>query len=163
MIIAVLFAAGLAAGAGGEEASSTPTSAGPVTVGEVAPLKVAAGASSAVNVGVRVADGHRVQANPASNEFLVPLSIEIEDIDGFVFGPPGYPESEPYLLEGADEFLNTYVGEFSVVVPVSATEAAAPGHHRVVGKMRYQACNSRMCLFPASVAFELEIVVSKTE
>jgi hypothetical protein len=71
--------------------------------------------------------------------------------------------SEPYLLEGSDELLFTYAGEFEVVIPVSATEAAEPGDHSLVGELRYQACNSRMCLFPASVRVELEIVVSKSD
>ena len=167
MIIAILLAAGWIGGARGEEPSPSPTptaaAAGPVTVGVVEPVTVATGNGSTIRVPVRVADGHRVQANPASNEFLVPLTLGIEDAEGLVFSPPVYPMSEPYLLEGADDLLLTYVGEFEVVVPVSATDAAAAGDHSVVGELRYQACNSRMCLFPASVRFELEIVVSRSD
>jgi len=163
VIVAILLASGWVAGAKGEEPSPTPAAAGPVTVGEVAPVKITTGASSIVHVPVRVAEGHRVQANPASNDFLVPLKIEIEDCNGLVFGPPVYPEAEPYRLEGTDEDLSTYVGEFEIVVPVSATDAAVPGHHSVLGKLHYQACNRRMCLFPASEWVELQIVVSASE
>lgn len=167
MIIAILLAVGWVGGAQSEEPSPSPTptaaAAGPVTIGVVETVMVATGNGSTVRVPVRVADGHRVQANPASNEFLVPLTLGIEDSDGLVFSPPVYPMSEPYLLEGSDELLFTYAGEFEVVIPVSATEAAEPGDHSVVGELRYQACNSRMCLFPASVRVELEIVVSKSD
>jgi DsbC/DsbD-like thiol-disulfide interchange protein len=163
VIVAIVLAAGWVFDAQAAEPSPTPAAEGPVTVAEVAPVKITAGASSAVHVPVRVADGHRVQANPASNEFLVPLQVEIEDSDGLVFGPPIYPEAEPYRLEGADEDLDTYAGEIEVVVPVSATATAAPGDHSVMGQLRYQACNPRMCLFPASVPVELQIVVTASK
>lgn len=163
MIVAILLVTGWVAGAQGEEPSPTPATAGPVTVGESAPLQITAGASSTAGIPVRVADGHRVQANPASNEFLVPLTLEIDDVGGLVFGPPAYPEGEAYRLEGADEDLQTYAGEFEVIVPVSVTDAAAPGLRRVVGELHFQACNSRICFFPATVAVGLEIVVSKSQ
>jgi hypothetical protein len=125
----------------------------------VAPVKMVDGSSSFARIPVQVADGHRVQANAASNEFLVPLQLEIEEADGLVFGPPVYPEAEPYRLEGADEDLDTYAGEIEVVVLVSTTDNAAPGDRNVVGRLHFQACNARMCLFPASVPVELQIVV----
>jgi hypothetical protein len=127
------------------------------------PVRVAAGGRSIVRIAVQVAGGHRVQANPASNEFLVPLRIEIESVGGLDFGPPVYPEGEPYLLEGSDEVLMTYAGEFEVIVPVSAADAAAPGGYAISGELHYQACNSRMCLFPASTSVELQIVVPASE
>jgi len=161
VIVAFLLAVGLFAGAQADEPSPTPATAGPVTVGEAVSATVGAGTSSAVHVPVRVADGHRVQANPASNKFLVPLELDIDDREAFVFGSPVYPKGEPYLLEGADEPLMTYVGEFEVIVPVAADEKAAPGEHIVPGELHYQACNSRMCLFPASIPFELRVIVSE--
>ena len=157
-----MLAAGWVAGAQGDEPSPTPAAAGPVTVGDETSVTVAAGASSTVHVPVRVADGHRVQANPASNQFLVPLELDIDDQEGLVFAIPAYPKAEPYLLDGADEVLMTYAGEFEVIVSVAAADDAAPGDHIVSGELHYQACNSRMCLFPASLGFELRIVVSES-
>ena len=137
----------------------TPTARGPVTVGELAPIRIADGASETINFEIQVAEGHRVQANPASSEFLVPLEIVIEDRDGLVFGPPTYPDPELYLLEGEDEPLLTYAGSFKVVVPVALEEDAAPGELTVPAELRYQACNTRMCLFPESIEVALRIVV----
>ena len=164
MIVAILFSVGLAVGVWGEEApqSSTPASdsTSPVTVGEMEAVTVVSGDEATVSVPVRVADGHRVQANPASNEYLVPLQLDIEELDGLEFGEPIYPRGEPYLLEGDDEFLVTYVGEFEVVVRVAAANDAAPGEYRARGELKFQACNSRMCLFPSSVPVELLLVVA---
>ena len=111
----------------------------------------------------RISSGVRVMSNPASSEFLVPLEILLEDSDGLVFGPPTYPDAEFYLLEGEDEPLLTYVGTFEVVVPLAVDEDATPGEHTVPAELRYQACNSRMCLFPESMEIELVIVVSSNE
>jgi hypothetical protein len=167
VIVAILISVGLVAAAFDEEPtqSSTPTSASssPVKVGEMKAATVAPGEKTTLIVPVLVADGHRIQANPASNEFLVPLQLEMEDIAGLQFGPPVYPEGEPYVLEGADEILMTYIGEVEVVLPVSATGAAAPGDRTVMGELRYQACNSRMCLFPASLPVAIQIFVSESE
>jgi hypothetical protein len=156
----MLLAVGWVAGAKAPEQSPTPAAEGPVAVGEVAPVTVTASAPSTIEVSVRVADEHRVQANPASNELLVPLKLEIEDSHGLLFGPPVYPEAEPYRLEGADDDLDTYAGEIEIVVPVSVTGDATPGRRTVVGTLHYQACNPRMCLFPASAPVQLQIVVS---
>ena len=138
----------------------TPTAQGPVAVVELAPIHIQAGASETIEFEIRVAEGHRVQANPASSEFLVPLEIVIEDRDGLVFAPPTYPEPELYLLEGEDEPLLTYVGTFNVAVPVTADEEAVHGKHTVPAELRYQACNSRMCLFPSSLPVRFEVVVA---
>jgi hypothetical protein len=164
MIAAVLLAAGLIANtsAGGRppDEHSSDDSPPRVVVGDVGTVKVAAGGRATVRLPIRVANGHRVQANPASNEFLVPLKFEVEEIDGLEIGPRVYQEGEPYVLEGSDKPLMTYVGEFEIIVPVFADEDAKPGEYRVSGELHYQACNSRLCLFPASLPVEIRIVVS---
>jgi hypothetical protein len=145
------------------EPTPTPTAQGPIGVGELAPTHIPAGASKMIVFEIRVAEGHRVQANPASSEFLVPLEIVIEDLDGLAFGSPTYPDPELYLLEGDDEPLLTYAGEFEVVVPVSVAAAAGPGSREVTGELMYQACNSRTCLFPSSLPLSFEVVVAATD
>ena len=137
----------------------TPTAQGPVAVGELAPTHIPAGSSETIEFEIRVAEGHRVQANPASSEFLVPLELVIGDQQGLEFGSPVYPIAELYLLEGSDEPLLTYVGKFEVVVPVTLAADAEPGSREVTGELMYQACNSRMCLFPESVEVALQIEV----
>jgi hypothetical protein len=158
LLITVAVFAGLGVGeAEGETAAKKPPP--PVTVGKIAPITRAAGSDSTITIPVSIAEGHRVQANPASNEFLVPLEIYLEDGDGLGFGAPAYPPGLPYRLEGTDEDLSTYVGEFEIAVPISVSTDAVPIRRRVTGELRYQACNSRTCLFPASLPLNLEVTV----
>jgi len=160
VVLATLLIAFWAAGAHSADPSSTPSAAGHVAVGPIGPVALAAGESFAVHVPVRVADGHRVQANPASSEFLVPLELDFTALEGLLMGEPTYPLAEVYLLEGSDEPLLTYSGEFEVIVTVTAADDVPPGEIAVPAMLHYQACNSRMCLFPASVPVEVQIVVS---
>lgn len=163
MILAAFLVAASVAAIPFDETNSTPTEKGPVSVSEMPRVEITAGASQSIRLEVRVADGHRVQANPASSEFLVPLEVVIEDGNGLIFGSPVYPEPELYLLEGADDPLMTYAGSFEVIIPVAAADDADPSDHEVSGELRYQACNSRMCLFPATLPVSLQIAISPSK
>lgn len=143
-----------------ETRSKPPPTEVPVEVFKLDPAEVEVGSTTEISVTVRVAEGHRVQANPASNEFLVPVELEFEDASGLTFGDPVYPEPEPYRLQGAEQDLWTYHGQFEIVVPLSADESATLGERGISGELRFQACNSRMCLFPASLSVEVLLVVT---
>lgn len=171
MISAIAATVGLLGGACFMGLSTTPTSpttpTTPVIVGEIAPLTIEIGAEASVRIPVKIFAGYRVQANPASSEFLVPLEITFEPIDDIEFGKPLYPPGQPYRLEGAEEDLSTYLGDIEIALPITATASALVEAHNVEGSVRFQACNSRMCLFPSSapVTFVLNVVppVSTTE
>jgi hypothetical protein len=108
-----------------------------------------------------VADGYRIQANPASSEFLVPLELRLEPVDGLQVGAPIYPVGQPYRLLGSDARISTYRGEIEISVPLAATDVARPGSHELQGSARFQACNPRVCLFPASVPVAVAVVVTQ--
>jgi hypothetical protein len=132
-----------------------------VTVDEVAPVQLSVGSATSVLVPVEVASGFRVQANPASNQFLVPLELALETVDGLEFGDPVYPKGHPYRLHGTDEDLSTYHGDIEIAVPVNATESAPAGRRDIHGELRFQACNSRVCLFPSSVRVTFQVDVTR--
>lgn len=140
-----------------------PVAADPVTIGELAPVTVTPGGRTEVRLEVSIAKGHRVQANPASTEFLVPLTVELEEIGGLLVGNPIYPEGEPYRLQGTDEDLSTYAGSVEVVIPLDSIESTSVGTYDLAGSLHFQACNSRVCLFPASVPIKLSIIVVEPE
>jgi DsbC/DsbD-like thiol-disulfide interchange protein len=91
------------------------------------------------------------------------VDLEIEAVDGIEFGDPVYPKGQPYRLQGTDEDLSTYQGDIEIVVAVTATEAAPVGRRDIHGELRFQACNSQVCLFPASVAVTLSIDIDPAE
>lgn len=130
-----------------------------MSVGPITQVTLRPGESSTVVIPLVVRRGYHIQSNPASNEFLIPLELRLEQVDGIRYGSPDYPRGRPYRLEGTDERLMTYHGAVSVTVPLQASSNASRGERLVRGQMSYQACDSRRCLFPTSVPFEFRVTV----
>ncbi len=61
----------------------------------------------------------------------------------------------------SDKPLSVYTGGFELVTRFKVPATAAPGLLVVAGKLRYQACNDRMCLAPKTVDISLPVDVVK--
>jgi hypothetical protein len=126
-------------------------------------VRVAAGGTAEARVTVRIRRGFHLQANPAAEEFLVPLAVELPDRPPVRVGPPVYPPGRPHRLRGATFELLTYEGAATVRVPLRVERDGAGGHEEVVvlvGRVRYQACDDRVCLRPSTAALRLAVRVS---
>ena len=133
----------------------------PVSV-EAPHLRVAAGGTAEARVIVRIRPGFHVQANPAAEEFLVPLTVELLERPPVRVGLPVYPAGQPHRLRGATRDLLTYEGEVTVRVPLSAESDGERGPDDVIalsGCLRYQACNDRVCLRPSTAPLRLIVRV----
>jgi hypothetical protein len=134
-----------------------------VTV-ETPDVRVEAGGTAEARVTVRIRPGSRVQANPAAEEFLVPLTVELSERPPVRVGLPVYPPGRPHRLRGATRDLLTYEGAVRVRVPLRVDGDAAPDRGEVVvvlsGSLRYQACDDRVCLRPSTVPLRLVVRVS---
>jgi hypothetical protein len=133
-----------------------------VTV-ETADVRVAAGETTEARVTVRIRPGFHVQANPAAEEFLVPLTVELQERPPVRVGLPVYPAGRPHRLRGAASDLLTYAGTVTVRVPVSVESDVERGRDEVValsGSLHYQACSGRVCLRPSTTPFRLVVHVS---
>lgn len=119
-----------------------------------------AGGSATVGVGLSIAEGYHVQANPAADEFLIPLELHLDETEGLELHAPAYPAPGKFRLEGSDRDLLTYEGLVEVTVRLVATGSGGPGKRLVSGRVRYQACNARRCLPPASVPVDFLVIVS---
>jgi hypothetical protein len=139
-----------------------PGPEGPPVVVTVEALRVslAVGERGALEVVASIRKGFRVQANPASRPFLVPAQLELEPTEGLELGPPEYPPGKPYRLRGTTEDLSVYEGEVAIRVPVKARAGLVGGTGDEVvllGRLRYQACNERVCLRPAEAPVEIRV------
>src|SRR5437867_4377410 len=94
------------------------TRAAVVTIGTSEPLKLTAGESVEARVAVAVAEGYHLQANPASESYLVPTRLELKPADDVSIGKLKYPKGKPYRLNGADKEIQTYEGNFEIGVPL---------------------------------------------
>jgi Disulphide bond corrector protein DsbC. len=149
IIILLFFALGLLAGA------KRPA----VITVETAPVTVAAGQSADAQITVKVKSGYHVQANPASEEYLIPTKLDVKSTSDLEAGNPVYPKGQPFKLEGSDKPLATYVDSFVIKVPVKADAKAHPANETLQGVLRYQACDAHSCLFPDSIPVELPVTI----
>ena len=117
------------------------------------------GTSARVRIKIVVADGYHVQANPASEPFLVPLRLGLGQVELMRVGQVVYPQGQPYYLQGAPTPLATYSGAFHLEAPLTIDPSVRRGVHTLKGRLYYQACNDRSCLKPTSVAVSLVLRV----
>jgi hypothetical protein len=137
---------------------ASPSPSPVVTVEAPAELAIRAGEPAELRLKATIAPGYKIQANPASQPFLVPARLELVPHDRVRAGAPEYPAGKPYRLEGASSDLSIYEGTFVIRVPLEAAAASvsAPGSRGVLeGKLHYQACDRVRCLRPSSVPVRL--------
>ncbi len=135
----------------------------PPAVVEIRPpeeITLPPGGSADAQVQVRVKEGFHVQANPASESYLIPLRLDLAADARIRVGEPLYPRGQPYRLQGASSDLSTYEGAFVIRIPLHAAKDAAPGPLRLTGALRYQACDARICLKPASVPVAIPVRIA---
>lgn len=131
-----------------------------VTVTAPKDVAIRAGGSAEGRIVVTVAEGFHLQANPASEKYLIPTKLELSEGFGVKPGKPVYPTGRPYRLPGATSDLSVYEGRFEIRTPLEAGRDAQPGTYTVTGKLHYQSCDARRCLPPTFVAVTLTVGVT---
>jgi len=131
-----------------------------VTILPDKPVVAARGEIVRLTVRAQIKKGFHVQANPASDEFLIATTLTIQANKNIVPGKPVYPPGSPYRLADSTEDLLTYEDEIIIVLPVKVLESASPGKINITGKLRFQACDDIRCFYPRSipVIIPMEIV-----
>ena len=74
--------------------------------------------------------------------------------DGVRAGPIQYPPGRPHRLPGSNRDLSVYGDPLELTLPLIADRTMAAAGV-LEGLLRYQACNDRVCLRPASVLVRL--------
>ncbi len=119
-----------------------------------------AGASVDSALPIELRPGYHVNSNTPSDEYLIPLRLSWNpgalESTGFSFPKP---RMEKYAF--SEKPLSVYTGDFEIVSHFKASAKAPPGPSTLTGKLRYQACNSTMCLPPKTLDVSLEVEIVK--
>ena len=107
-----------------------------------------------LTVELEIAPGLHVYGQPIPDGY-VPLSIEVEQIDGLVVGGVEAPVPHPFTVAGLDEQFHVYDGRVRLVQPL--TFGLATSDQVVSTTIRYQACSATDCQPPAAVHIELPV------
>lgn len=130
-----------------------------LTVEGVRPARMKVGEAAEVVVEVKVREGFHIQANPASRPQLIATRLDLSGGKGLSPGRALYPEGKPYKVGGLAMTVSTYDGRFELKVPVKASTAAGPGKQELSGRIRYQACDDKVCFPPTMAKFTAPVEV----
>ncbi len=133
-----------------------------VTAAPVAPVAVAAGNSTQVELAFRVSRGYHINSNKPTSELLIPTVVSVSPPTDIAVANLTYPAGEERSFPfSPDEKLSVYSGDFSVTGLVRAARTTPPGKYRVHGMLKYQACDDRACYPPGQVPVAFDVKVSK--
>jgi hypothetical protein len=102
-------------------------------------------AGDALLITMHIDSGYHINANPASEEYLIPTSIAF---DGVAPERIVYPPATRFKPAFADEPIDVYEGS----VVVTATFPAGAGAHDLGFTVTAQACTKEICLPPRDIA-----------
>ena len=126
------------------------------------PDKVTAKAGSEVSAKIvaQLRTGYHCNSDKPSDDYLIPLKLTWTaaplEVAAVVYPKP---QMEKYAF--SEKPLSVYSGDFEIVTKFKVPASAPPGPAVLTGKLRYQACNDRMCLPPKTLDVSLPVTVVK--
>ena len=105
-----------------------------------------------------------INANPASDEFLIPTSLEFA-AEPLLFHALDivYPEAQMVRLGFSASDVAVYSESALIGALVKADASLKPGTYALKGTVTFQACNDVSCLPSESRDFEMAVVVVESE
>ncbi len=135
---------------------------------EIIPVRAAdgvhPGGTAQVAIQVRLPEGLHMNSHTPRDPSLIPAVLSLDAPPGISVGEIVYPQATDLVQQGADLPLAVYERRFAIGVRLDIDSDMPPGNISVPARLRYQACDERVCYFPATVAGEwnLRIVPAGT-
>lgn len=126
------------------------------------PEKITAkiGAATEVKLSLELRPGYHCNSNKPSDDYLIPLKLTWAP--GALEAPEvAYPPAQMETYSFSKTPLSVYTGNFELKTKFKVSAAASPGTAIITGKLRYQACNDRMCLTPKTIDVSVPVDVYK--
>lgn len=121
------------------------------------------GVSNRILIWMEVKEGYHIQANLTDNASVIPTTLEIDAQELIRVKSVRFPSGKKFRLEGTESFLEVYDGEFPVALILHPGRRAPIGRHILKARLRYQACDSRTCLFPRVMEFVIPTMIKVKE
>jgi hypothetical protein len=125
----------------------------------VATSPVARGSTLKAAVEIRVAEGFHVNANPASEDFLIATEVSLAEADGFAINEVFYPPAHELTFGFWDGPLRVWEGSVVAGVVLEVADTAAIGFRDLEFVVLYQACNDEACFAPVKTTYVVAVDV----
>jgi DsbC/DsbD-like thiol-disulfide interchange protein len=103
--------------------------------------------------------GWHIHAHELADEFLIPTEILFEGSERIEIIKYSYPEPRLEKFEYSESPLQIYDGKVILGALVKADAGLELGSHKIKGSLSFQACDSRSCLPPKKIEFEISFKV----
>jgi thiol:disulfide interchange protein DsbD len=114
------------------------------------PVDVRAGGVATVAVKVQLPPDIHVQANKPKDPSLIPTVLTVDAPPGVRVDEVSYPAPTEFAQVGREEKLAVLGPEFTIDVRLSIPATTAAGTVKVPARLRYQACNDKVCFPPTT-------------
>jgi cytochrome c biogenesis protein CcdA len=121
---------------------------------ELAPVvesDVPAGSGVRAAVQVRVPEGYHLQSNAPRDPSLIPTMLVFETPEGVHATEVVFPAPTDFTLVGETEPLAVFEREFAIGVQFEVDRGVAAGPIDVPARLRYQACDDKLCFPPTTM------------
>lgn len=138
--------------------AASAQTAGVLTVTEPVKLTVKRTENPTYELKVAIKPGYHANSNTPTESYLIPFKLT------WAPGPLEsaevvYPKPKLEKYDFADKPISVFDGEFAIVTKFKRAANPALGPGFLVGKLRYQACNDKMCLPPKTVEVKLPVLM----
>jgi len=126
----------------------------------VAPEKVVAKRNTTQNLDftLQVKQGFHVNSTTPTDEYLIPLRLTFNE-GALQVADVVFPKPKMQTFEFANKPMSVYEGDIRTTAKLKIPATAPAGLQTVVGKLRYQACNDRMCLPPRTLEIKVPVEI----
>jgi thiol:disulfide interchange protein DsbD len=133
-----------------------------LSVAPPAKLTAKTGAVATATLTLHLLPGYHCNSDKPKDEYLIPLKLtwtaaENGHVVPLEVAEVIYPKPQMEKFSFSPEPMPVFAGDFEVVTHFKVPAAAALGPMVIPGKLRYQACNDRMCLQPKTIDVSLPV------
>jgi thiol:disulfide interchange protein len=121
---------------------------------------LAAGGQTRLALTVALPPKLHVQSDKPRDPSLIPTVLTVEAPAGVTVTDLVFPHPSDFTLEGQTEPLAVFDNEFVVGAEIQLDAGAPAGELVIPGRLRYQACDDRVCFQPRTERFEWRVRVS---
>jgi hypothetical protein len=107
---------------------------------------------------IQVKNGYHVNSNTPSDEFLIPLKFTWNE-DRVKVLEVVFPKPQMERFQFSAKPISVFQGDFKTQAKFKINSTAPTGLSHLTGKLRYQACNDRMCLPPRTLEIKVPLEI----
>lgn len=106
-----------------------------------------------------ITPGYHANSNTPSEEYLIPMKLTWDTAGPLTAKEIAYPAPKFEKFAFADKPLSIFDGAFDITTKFQRAANPQLGPGFITGKLRYQACNDKMCLPPKTIEIKLPVLM----